>query len=55
LKSTKFEWNSLPIPAKSSDKKNKTTYICPSCNAKIWGKPEMNIICGECEEQFEKA
>jgi SprT-like family protein len=29
-------------------KKNKTTYICPSCGQKAWARPEAKIICGDC-------
>lgn len=28
--------------------KRKTKFTCPKCRANAWGKPELNIICGEC-------
>ena len=32
-------------------KKNKVKYSC-SCGFNVWGKPELNIICGECKKYF---
>jgi predicted SprT family Zn-dependent metalloprotease len=29
-------------------KKRKVTYTCPSCDDKLWGKPEMRPHCGKC-------
>jgi len=29
--------------------KKKTCYICDGCEAKVWGKPAMNLICGDCD------
>ncbi|POS00935.1 SprT-like family protein [Flavobacterium croceum DSM 17960] len=34
-------------------KKNKLTYICPSCKIRVWGKPELNINCNDCTEQMQ--
>jgi predicted SprT family Zn-dependent metalloprotease len=35
-------------------KKNNTRikYRCNSCGNQLWGKPQMNIICGDCNTQF---
>jgi len=35
--------------------KSKTKYTCPSCLANVWGKPELDIRCGVCDELFEEA
>jgi len=46
-----FPFVSSPMMAqtkKEQKKKNKSTYVCPSCEDKVWGKPGMNIICGDC-------
>jgi hypothetical protein len=32
----------------------KTKYECP-CGNKVWGKPEMIIICGTCNKRYEGA
>jgi hypothetical protein len=36
-----------------SQVKQKTKYKCPSCNAAVWGKPNLNIKCNTCEINFE--
>lgn len=33
--------------------RSKTKYSCRSCKANVWGKPELKIICGDCEREFE--
>lgn len=33
-------------------KKNKVKYSCPQCEVNIWGKPELNVICGCCGLKF---
>lgn len=38
---------------KKKPKREKTTYQCPGCEAKIWGKPDLRVQCLECEEIFE--
>lgn len=35
--------------------KNKLKYTCPGCAANVWGKAELRIVCGECDEPFERA
>lgn len=30
-------------------KKTKVCYQCPECGIKLWGKPNLSIICGECQ------
>jgi len=34
-------------------KKKKIKYTCPDCGLNAWGKPDLNLICGECESQLE--
>jgi hypothetical protein len=34
-------------------RKNKITYECPDCQARVWGKPNLSIVCGECDSKFE--
>lgn len=38
-------------PVKTYDR-NKIKYICPSCNAKVWGKAGLHITCSDCGEDF---
>lgn len=34
--------------------RNKIKYTCPECDAHVWGKPNLNIRCGDCECLFEE-
>ena len=34
--------------------RNKVKYTCPNCDTKVWGKKDLYIICGNCNEQFEE-
>ncbi len=34
--------------------RNKIKYTCPGCEANCWGKPGLNVICGECSQTFEE-
>ena len=44
----KMSWiESVGEQKKSYIKKMK--YVCPKCNIKLWGKPNLNIICGNCD------
>lgn len=36
----------------TQNRSNRTKYACP-CGHQVWGKPKLNIICGECGEAFE--
>jgi len=39
----------IKIPADKA--KNKIKYTC-GCGQNVWGKPDMEIICGECKQYF---
>ena len=44
----KMSWiESVGEQKKSYIKKMK--YVCSKCNIKLWGKPNLNIICGNCD------
>ena len=32
--------------------RNKTKYSCPSCKINVWGKPNIGIICKDCQQEF---
>lgn len=36
----------------SADKKNKVKYIC-ECGFNVWGKPELKILCQECNSLYQ--
>jgi hypothetical protein len=40
----------IPAPIRSSSSKKK--YSCKTCNINVWGKPGLNIICGDCHSTF---
>lgn len=31
----------------------KTVYPCPLCAVKVWGKPALRLICGDCGERLQ--
>lgn len=39
-------------PTPQTSRKTKVKYICPVCGAKAWGKPELNLICGDHTEKM---
>ena len=47
-----FLFSGIAMIQKVSDKKrNKIKYTCP-CGQNVWGKPDLQIICGECKQYF---
>jgi predicted SprT family Zn-dependent metalloprotease len=42
-----IDWNSAP-DIRNKKKTNKAKYTCPCCDSNVWGKPELNINCGDC-------
>jgi hypothetical protein len=32
---------------------SKTKYTCPDCGLNAWGKPEIHLVCGDCETRME--
>ena len=32
---------------------SKTKYTCPNCAANAWGKPDIHLVCGDCEERMQ--
>lgn len=52
LKGRKIQLSSFPMPSLSESKgKNKIKYSC-SCGINIWGKPNLDISCNQCNESF---
>lgn len=55
LSNRSIKLSSFQLPGTGRDSnKNKSAYLC-SCGTKIWGKPGLNVICGDCEERMEEA
>ncbi|EKO4043376.1 SprT-like domain-containing protein [Salmonella enterica] len=40
---------------KPGNKSNRIKYTCPQCETNLWGKPDLNVVCGDCEVTFEVA
>ena len=32
---------------------SKTRYSCPTCGLNAWAKPDVSLICGDCDEALE--
>jgi hypothetical protein len=45
-----------PEPGKGAEPKikSKNKYTCAECGASVWGKPDLNIICGHCQREFQR-
>ena len=43
----------LQVSAENAASKKKTTFQCPSCQEKAWGKASLQLICAKCETKFE--
>ena len=43
-----------PAPGKATPKgkaaPTRSKFVCPSCQSAAWGKPGLNLVCGDCEE-----
>ena len=50
-------WGDMPEDdansAASGNGSNRLKYICPGCGSNIWGKPGLNVVCGDCMQRFE--
>lgn len=33
--------------------REKTKYTCPGCGVNVWGKPSLNLLCGDCNETMQ--
>lgn len=42
------------IALTNNKNKKKIKYSCVTCNINVWGKPDLNLICGECKSTFEQ-
>lgn len=37
-----------PVPTPKG--RIKSCYLCPGCKIKVWGKPELNLTCTDCNK-----
>lgn len=33
-------------------KATRTKYTCPTCTTNVWGKPALNLVCGDCGKTY---
>jgi hypothetical protein len=33
-------------------RKEKIAYACEGCGMKVWGKPGLNVVCGDCDQEL---
>lgn len=45
-------WSGPVMEGTTTPNRNKTPYTCPGCGARIWGKPGLNLICGDDGETY---
>lgn len=38
----------------NENKSNRIKYSCKKCNLNVWGKPKLNLVCGECGEKYQQ-
>ena len=43
----------LQVSAENAASKKKTSFQCPTCLDKAWGKASLQLICAKCETEFE--
>lgn len=43
----------LPRPLPPPKPATRTRFVCPSCRAKVWGKPDLEIDCRPCGRAFQ--
>ena len=48
-------YSGQPEETEARNKKaaSKTKYTCPLCSTNAWAKPNIRLICGECQETME--
>lgn len=44
--------NNITTEGVFNQKKKKIKYSCSSCYTNVWGKPDINIKCNDCDEDF---
>lgn len=49
-------WGDIPDEdsdaSTSNNGSNRYKYTCPGCDSNIWGKPGLNVVCGDCMLPF---
>lgn len=51
----KLPWVGVEQSSKTKKSPAKIKYACPTCDTVAWGKPDLSLRCGECDEGMEAA
>lgn len=54
----RLPWTALPEAERgrgggAPPARNKVKYSCPSCGVNVWGRPGLNLVCGDDDSVFE--
>lgn len=54
-KSSILPWQGVPEPTTSggASRRSKLAYVCPGGHGKVWGKPDLHLLCGICRRRYE--
>jgi predicted SprT family Zn-dependent metalloprotease len=45
-----FQSSASLVTSAGSKERNKTKYECSACGLNVWGKPDLRLLCVDCEE-----
>jgi predicted SprT family Zn-dependent metalloprotease len=48
-------WKGSPSPGGKAKAGARTKYVCGRCETQAWGKPDLHIVCGDCDKRMEPA
>lgn len=43
-------WNEADAAKRRKKAASKTRYTCPSCGVNAWARPDVRLVCGDCDE-----
>ena len=47
-------WSEGDATKRKKKAASKTRYSCPECGTNAWAKPDVHLVCGECDERMEE-
>jgi predicted SprT family Zn-dependent metalloprotease len=47
-------WSEGAAAKRKKKAASKTRYTCPECQTNAWAKPNVHLVCGECDERMEE-
>jgi hypothetical protein len=46
-------WREGDAAKRKKKSASKTRYTCPGCQLNAWAKPDVRLVCGDCEEAMQ--